>query len=96
MGVGHLAAPFAVRVYFRRVPFFFLLVAGSFLDVLWGFSRKFASLSRRIATLRLVNQAFQRFTIGLRIATIKEDVSLGTSDLHPLAPANGWHFEESG
>ncbi len=36
MGVGHLAASFALRVRFPRVPLFFLLAAGGFLDLLWG------------------------------------------------------------
>jgi hypothetical protein len=36
MGVGHLAASFAVRTRLPRVPFFFLLAAGCLLDLLWG------------------------------------------------------------
>jgi membrane-bound metal-dependent hydrolase YbcI (DUF457 family) len=36
MGVGHLAASFAVRGRFPRVPLFHLLLAGAFVDVLWG------------------------------------------------------------
>jgi LexA-binding, inner membrane-associated putative hydrolase len=36
MGVGHLAASFAVRGRFPRVALFYLLLAGAFVDVLWG------------------------------------------------------------
>jgi hypothetical protein len=36
MGVGHLAASFAVRGRFPRVPLFYLLAAGAFLDLLWA------------------------------------------------------------
>ena len=36
MGVGHFAASFAVRGRFPRVPLFWLLAAGAFVDVLWG------------------------------------------------------------
>lgn len=36
MGVGHLAASFAVRARFPRVPLFFLLLAGVLADLLWG------------------------------------------------------------
>ena len=38
MGVGHLAASFAVRGRFPRVPLFWLLVAGALLDLLWAFA----------------------------------------------------------
>jgi hypothetical protein len=36
MGVGHLAASFALRGRLPRVPLFFLLAAAGFLDLLWG------------------------------------------------------------
>src|SRR5262245_18837768 len=36
MGVGHLAASFAVRGRFPRVPLFCLLAAGAFVDLLWA------------------------------------------------------------
>jgi hypothetical protein len=36
MGVGHLAASFAVRGRFSRVPLFYLLAAGAFLDLLFA------------------------------------------------------------
>lgn len=38
MGVGHLAASFALRARFRRIPLFYLLAAGVFVDILWGFT----------------------------------------------------------
>jgi hypothetical protein len=36
MGIGHLGASFALRTRFRRVPLFFLLVAGVLVDLFWG------------------------------------------------------------
>jgi membrane-bound metal-dependent hydrolase YbcI (DUF457 family) len=36
MGVGHLAASFALRGRFPRVPLFYLLAAGVLLDLLWA------------------------------------------------------------
>jgi hypothetical protein len=36
MGVGHLAASFALRSRFPRVPLYFLLIAGVLLDVVCG------------------------------------------------------------
>jgi hypothetical protein len=36
LGVGHLAASFAVRARFPRVPLLCLLAAGGFLDLVWG------------------------------------------------------------
>jgi hypothetical protein len=36
MGVGHLAASFALRGRFARIPLFYLLAAGVFVDLLWG------------------------------------------------------------
>lgn len=36
MGIGHLAASFALRSKFPRVPLYVLLVAGVLVDLFWG------------------------------------------------------------
>jgi membrane-bound metal-dependent hydrolase YbcI (DUF457 family) len=63
MGIGHLAASFAVRGRCPRVPLFLLLFAGAFIDVLWG-----------IAILTGLERAHVGPETGSAIPIVLEDV----------------------
>jgi hypothetical protein len=60
MGVGHLAASFALRVRFPRMPLFFLLAAASgFVDLLWGIA--ILSGLERAQPLEWINKRYGAF-----------------------------------
>jgi hypothetical protein len=75
MGVGHLAASFAVRGRFPRVPLFYLLAAGVLLDFLWA-----------IAILSGLEHAHIGTETGSSVPIVLDSVPYS----HSLVAALGW------